>query len=301
MINRSRLLFTFFLFISVFSGTVVSADPLYMWYTSLGETEMYMLGSIHVLSEDFYPLPEFIENLSRRADLLVLEADVSDGNLISQDIIQLTLQKGFYHDGSLIGNYLSENLYESLNEAVNKYNLGMARVSRMKPWLLAITLQTLEMEALGYRAEFGMEQIISEMYTGDELIELEGAEYQLDLISGLPEEEQLDLLISVLEESGNMKGSLELYVDAWKSGNPDLITQELEGLSGVISERLLIERNISMAEKAGNLLRTSQGEQTILFVVGAAHFTGVSGILSRMSDQGFQMKQVDNIGELILK
>ncbi|RKX87333.1 MAG: hypothetical protein DRP70_08700 [Spirochaetes bacterium] len=292
-----------FLLISVFIGTCVSADPLYMWYTSRGETEMYLLGSIHVLSEDFYPLPDYIETLAQRADVLVLEADIREESLKPDEIAQLTMKKGFYHDGSSIEDHLEKSLYQSLSAAVNEAGLTMEQVSLMKPWLLSLTLQTFELESSGYRAGSGMEQVILKAFTRENIVELEGFEYQLELISGLGEDDQLELLNSAVKESGHIKGSLEILIYAWEQGSPELIAEELdlEGLSGGIAERLLLQRNISMAGKAAELLNSEAGKQTILFVVGAAHFTGETGIPSQLSSWGFDVSQVDNRGELILK
>ena len=177
----------------------------------------------------------------------------------------------------------------------------MAQVALMKPWLLAFTLQILELDASGYKAEYGMEQVLTERHAGGELIELEGAEYQLKLLSGLSEEEQMELLKSVLEESGRMTVYLERFIDAWKSGNPGLLADELDsdgdGVAEDIAERLIIIRNVAMAVRAGELLHDFEG--TILLVVGAAHFIGESGIPSLMSDQGFEVSQVTTAGELI--
>ncbi len=303
-VGNPRLPFSaIFLFISVFIGNCVSADPLYLWYTSRGETEMYLLGSIHVLSEDFYPLPDYIEALARHADVLVLEADIREENLNSEEIAQLTMEKGFYHDGSSIKDHLEKSLYQSLAVAVKKAGLSMERISLMKPWLLSLTLQNLELEALGFSSDSGMEQVLIEAFTRDEVVELEGFEYQLELIAGLGEDEQIELLESAVNGFGRMKEGLEILIDAWKLGSPELIAEELalEGLSEGITERLLLQRNISMAEQAAELLNTEAGKQTILFVVGAAHFTGETGIPSLLSSRGYSVRQVDNRGEFILR
>lgn len=304
LVGTHRLPFpVLFFLISVFIGTSVSADPLYMWYTSRGDTEMYLLGSIHVLSEDFYPLPDYIESLVQRADVLVLEADIREESLKTDEIAQLTLNSGFYNDGSRLEDHLKKSLYQSLPAAVKKTGLTMEQVSLMKPWLLSLTLQTLELESLGYRAEFGMEREISETNTWDKVVELEGLEYQIQMIAGLGEDDQLEMLNSAVKESGHLKESLEILIDAWEKGNPELIAEDfaLKGLSGGIAERLLLQRNVSMAEKAAELLNSGVEKQTILFVAGAAHFAGETGIPNQLLSRGFVVSQVDKQGELILK
>ncbi len=264
---------------------------------------MYLLGSIHVLSEDFYPLPDYIETLVQRADVLVLEADIREESLKTAEIAQLTMKAGFYHDGSSIEEHLEKSLYQSLSAVVKEAGLSMEQVSLMKPWLLSLTLQTLELESSGYRSYFGMERVISKANTWDKVVELEGIEYQLEMVAGLGEDDQLELLNSTVEESGHIKESLEILIDAWEQGNPGLIAEELalEGLSGGIAKRLLQQRNVSMAKKAAELLNSEVGKKTILLVAGAAHFIGETGIPFQLSSRGFDVSQVDKRGELILK
>jgi len=288
-----------FLFILLSAG-LLSADPLYMWHVSRGDTEMYLLGSIHILSEDFYPLPEFINDVSADADKLVLEVDIRADSLDTGKVKQLVLEKGFYHDGSRIEDILTADLNHSLAEALKTFGLSPAQVSSMKPWLLALTLQNLELEASGNRAELGMEQVLLEKYGDGEVIELEGMEYQLELLCGLSTADQLDLLSSTLEEAGTMERELNLIVQAWKKGDPDSVAAilELEGLSRSVSEKLLLERNLAMAGKAADLLTSLSGKHTVLFVAGAAHFCGEGGIPALLSERGFTVNQVDDCGSL---
>jgi len=288
------------LFAGIFTGPVF-ADPLYMWHASRGDTQMYLLGSIHVLSEDFYPLPEFIDEVSLRADLLVLEADVSGGNYSAEKMKQLLLENGYYHDGRRIEDILTVDLNRTLTDVRKSFGLSPDQVSLMKPWLLALTLQNLELEASGIRAEFGMEQVLTERHGNGEVMELEGLEYQLELLSGLSAADQLELLSSTLVEAGSMEAELNRIVQAWKRGEPDSVASilEMDGISGSISEQLLVKRNISMAGRAADLLTSLTGKHTILFVVGAAHFYGETGLPALLSAEGFNVAQVDDSGELL--
>jgi len=290
--------------IILFSGIFtcpVSADPLYMWYVSRGDIQMYLLGSIHVLSENFYPLPEFIDEVSMGADLLVLEADPGGENPTAEEMKKLLLENGYYHDGRHIEDFLTADLNRTLKNVLKSFGFSSDQVSLMKPWLLALTLQNLELEASGSRAELGMEQVLTERHGNGEVLELEGLEYQLELLSGLSASDQLELLTSTLEETGTMEAELDLLVQAWKRGEPDSVASilELDGISGSISEQLLVKRNLSMAGKAADLLTSLTGKHTVLFVVGAAHFFGETGIPALLSAEGFNVAQVDDSGELL--
>jgi len=262
---------------------------------------LYLLGSIHVLSEDFYPLPEFIGEVSGRADILAIEADVSGDSLTVEEMKLLLFENGYFHDGSRIEDLLTADLYCILKDVLKTFGLSPDQVSQMKPWLLALTLQNLELEVSGGRAELGMEQVLIKRHGNGEIVELEGVKYQLELLSGLSPGDQLELLTSTLEEAGTMKAELDLLIQAWKKGEPDSVASilEMDGLSPGISEQLLVNRNISMARKAAELLTSLTGKHTVLFVAGAAHFCGKTGIPALLSAEGFNVDQVDNRGEFL--
>ncbi len=98
-----------------------------------------------------------------------------------------------------------------------------------------------------------------------------------------------------------MTDYLDRFINAWKSGNPQLLADELDsdgdGVAEDITERLIISRKVVMAARAAELLQNYEG--TILLLVGAAHFIGESGIPSLMSKQGFNISQVTTGGEMI--
>lgn len=292
--NRQRFIFTIILVLLLALPGYTS--PLYMWHISHNDAyshaEMYMLGSIHILSEDFYPLPGVIDDLSYQADLLVLEADIRKESGMSSDLLQLTLEHGYYHDGSGLEDHLPSDLYQDLSALIADRGMPMAAFSLMRPWLLALTLQVLELESSGYLAELGMEQVLVDRHEG-EIAELEGVVFQLKLLSGLSDKDQLELLESAVDETGNAAESMELFTRAWRKGAPELLENEI---SGDLAEDLIFERNINMADKAAELLSGYDG--TILLVIGAAHFVGELGLPALMSERGFAVSQVMSDGSL---
>ena len=300
---RKLLVFSiiFVLIILRIQAADTDGEPLYMWYTSLGDSRMYLLGSIHVLSEDFYPLPEYINDVASDADVLVLEADITGESRNSEELSRLVYLKGFYQDGSNIKDHLNEPLYRNLKAEMERLDLEDEGLLRMKPWLLALTIQSMELEASGYRADLGMDRVISEKYFQGEIVELEGAVFQLELLSSLSDGEQLEFLESALDKPAESEESLQRLIRAWKTGNPDTVLSEMdrEGFGGSIAEKLLYQRNVRMAEKAGNLLRSSGEGKTFLLIVGAAHFAGERGIPALLSAQGFTVSQVTGQGELV--
>lgn len=290
MSNRRALIIPFLLLL--FLSIPGYSNPLYMWHISHDDVEMYMLGSIHILSEDFYPLPQVIEDLSYQADLLVLEADIREESVMSSDIVQLTLEYGYYHDGSGLEDHLPTELYEALKIYTTDRGMPIAAFSLMKPWLLALTLQVLELESSGYLAELGLDQVLLTRHEG-EIAELEGVSFQLELLSGLSDKDQMELLESAVDKSGNGSESMELFTRAWKTGAPVLLEDEIKV---GIAEQLIFERNRNMANKAADLFTGNEG--TILLVIGAAHFVGDRGLPALMSERGFAVSQVMADGSL---
>ena len=60
------------------AGDGDSFEKTFMWKVEDGKTRLFLLGSIHALREDAYPLPQTIESAFDQAEVVVFEIDVED-------------------------------------------------------------------------------------------------------------------------------------------------------------------------------------------------------------------------------
>src|SRR5262245_25585698 len=50
----------------------------FLWKVSNGNGAVYLVGSVHLLNQDFYPLSAALEKAFKESDLLVEEVDLAD-------------------------------------------------------------------------------------------------------------------------------------------------------------------------------------------------------------------------------
>jgi uncharacterized protein len=167
----------------------------------------------------------------------------------------------------------------------------------MKPWLLGLLVVELELKHLGFDASKGLDRhFLDEARQMHKPIgALETAEFQVKLLSSLPDDMQDRLLLSSLVEMERSTAFLKLLVRAWQSGAADkmqaLLDRDVRKYPQLksIMEKLFDDRNTAMAKQIEQFLRTSK---TYFIAVGAGHLIGDHGILSQLRRKHFTVVQL---------
>ena len=112
-----------------------------------------------------------------------------------------------------------------------------------------------------------------------EVLGLETAEFQIDLLDGLPAKTQEESLLQTLKELDQFEAEFEQLVRAWASGQEkqldNLLLQSFKEYPDVYA-KLISERNRNWLPKIESHL---QGGNKTLVVVGAAHLVGRDGVV----------------------
>ena len=88
-----------------------------------------------------------------------------------------------------------------------------------------------------------------------EILELESAEFQIELLSGFSDELQVEFLKSSVEESSKLKEKYNGMLDAWKKGDTKelvrTIKEEYKDKPKLqpVYKKLIDDRNITMTDK----------------------------------------------------
>ncbi len=265
----------------------------FLWRVQSKSNTVYMLGSIHLLKKDVYPLSRAIENAFDRSDFLVVEANVDD--IGQMDVLNL-LDKVMYEGGDSIEKHVSSDTYAFVLKETEKIGLPIELVSNQKPWFLGLTMESLELMNAGYNPDYGIDKHFLARAEGrKEIVELESLQYQIDLLAGFPDEEQELFLLYTLKDLDTLSRDVDKLVEAWQSGN----THAVEGFMTKsiteekrfypIYEKLIIMRNRNMVTKIENYL---QSKGTYFVVVGAGHLVGSKGIIQLLKDRGYSVEQL---------
>ena len=121
---------------------------------------IFLLGSIHYLRKENYPLNQTILNALDASKRLVLEIDLNRTSPESAQ--QATLEKAIYRDGTNLAQNVSPETYELASRRANELGLDMRILNPMKPWFAALTMVAINLQRMGLDPKFGVDRHLAE-------------------------------------------------------------------------------------------------------------------------------------------
>ncbi len=261
----------------------VQAQPLSLWRIDNNDARVYLLGSVHALRPDVYPLAAEIDAAFEESDKTVFEVDLSLES--SYQVSALMQQKGTYPHPQTIDSQISPATLERLKAYFSSNNLQISDFRRMRPWLISLQIGIYELGKLGYDPDLGIDLYYQKKAraSGKPIMQLETLAEQIDLLAGDPVDTQDISLRALLEEIDDMDSQIKDLMAAWQQGAVDhmyeLSTRSSQNYPELVEQlsRLLDQRNARMAEKINAYLNT---KQSYFVVIGALHMGGPNGILA---------------------
>jgi len=264
----------------------------FVWKVTGKSGTLYLVGSVHLLTQDFYPLSPTLERVYQDSDLLVEEADM--GELISPQSQMQILARGMLPSSQSLDQLVSPATLADVSKRVAQLGMPMEPLKRFKPWFLALTLSALEWQKAGFDGQLGIDRHFFDRAKkdGKRVMGLETAEFQMALFDGLPPDQQEQLLVGTLKDLDTELANLSRMVQAWKTGDAstleEIVTKDLKS-EPALYERLLAQRNRTWLPKLEPLLERSGRS---LVVVGAAHLVGPDGLLAMLTAKGYRVEQM---------
>lgn len=251
----------------------------------------YLLGSLHVLTPEWYPLSATINKAFADSKTLVEEVDIDETN--DPAVMMSALAKAMLTDGRTLDQIVSPEVYSEVTRRAEKSGLPMIAIQRMKPWLVAITLMGPTLQAAGFKPELGVDRHFFDRakVLGMKRQALETLPYQLDRFDQLPPKLQEDLLKTTMEDLDTEVTGVKDMAQAWSIGNVDSIEKlTLASLqeSPELYKRLLLERNLNWIPHVEACLNEKAG---CFIVVGAAHLVGPDGLPTLLAKKGYKVAQ----------
>jgi uncharacterized protein YbaP (TraB family) len=262
--------------------------PLFWKVSSGAGTTGWLFGSIHFGQQDMYPLPASVEQAFASADALVVEA-----NILSPDTgqaVEAVATQGMYTGNRTLKDSLAPRTWQLLEQTVTHYGVPVEVFQRQKPWLVAITLTTLELNRQGLKEEYGIDRYFLSHAGARRIVELESISEQLGLFQDMSDQEQEQFLYATLQDLQRGEEYFHSVVRAWRQGDAgaidNLLNESFRSSSGgeALYARLLSDRNVKMAHKIDDLM--AQGGRYFV-VVGAGHMVGDDGIVALLKQKGY--------------
>lgn len=270
--------------------TTVNPGRGFMWEVESNGNTVYLVGSMHIADDSFYPLRDEYEEAFAEADYLGVEIDISKAADEAQQ--KMVMDMGMYQDGTTLKDHVSSETYAKLGEVLKESGLEANALDAFKPWVAESTLSSLKAAKAGYEASAGIDLYFIQKAVERKIpvIELESYESQLGMFNDFSKELQEKNLKAALDNFDVLDQSVDLMAEMWKTGNEEQLLALTNGFStdAEYTKAMLIDRNIGMAEKIDGYLKNGKNEEYFV-VVGAAHYLGEHGVLKLLEDKGYKV------------
>ncbi len=284
------------------------STPLLYKATSNNGGEVWLFGSIHVGTDDMYPLPDYVNNAYNEAESLAVECDIVAAEEDLSALMSI-YQKAMYLDGTTIKDHISDELYKNSVKILEDNNYYFSMLDYYTPVMWSTFIENFIYTKYGYDSQKGIDMHLLNLAKENDknIIEIESIESQFSMLAGFDEELQIMLLESAVEDydSEESKAYLNSLVSAWVSGNEKTITELLYEEDDTESadeyteeeiklledynQQMIVDRNILMTDFAENSLKDGD---SVFICVGTAHIVGEGAMVDLLKDRGYTVEVV---------
>jgi uncharacterized protein YbaP (TraB family) len=273
------------------SATASKATKHSLWKVEGKKCAVYLLGSVHVLKSEDYPLPAPINLAFSNSAIVAFETDIAA--LEDPAMAMKMLGKSRLPEGETLETQLSPEVYKAFMKHVREAGVPEMMVEQLKPAMAAMIIAVLELSKLGLEPEKGLDKHFFKLAkeTAKEIIPLEAVEFQINLISDFSKEEGEAMMKTTLKNMDTIKSDLAEMLTAWRTGNAEALDKFLNEAmadSPAIYKRLVTDRNRNWLPKVEEFLK---GDKNAIVIVGAAHLVGKEGVVHLIKEKGYKVVQ----------
>jgi len=276
------------LVLSVVSNVSVADSSVFK--VSKDDEHLYIGGTIHMLAESDFPLPEEFDQAYKNAELIVFETDIAA--MGSPETQAKFTQKLTYTDGSTLADHITAETYESLTSFLSDRRLPTNIMDFYKPGLAMSFLTIFELQRLGM-AGVGVDKYYSDKAASEnkKTEGLESIDQQLSFLEAIGEAEPDALLQHTINEMNKLEKVLVDIKRDWRRGvfatTLDKFMQEMKVQTPDLYVKLLKDRNKAWVPQVEALMATPETE---FVMVGVAHLAGDDSLLDMLESLGYTIE-----------
>ena len=269
-------------------GAGVAAAAPALWRVSDADSQIYLFGTLHVLSPSARWRTPLYDAVLARSGTVWFEADLESGD---PETVRLLFQRY----GSDPDTPLSHKLPPADVQALARQT-DLSRIEHLRPWAAALMLSVRPVLGRGASADAGADMAVTRVARsgGKTIRTFETLEDQARMFASLPQASEVRYLTDVVRERSRHRlplppgpASLER---AWLAGDmAKLGSSALKADNPALYEALLRRRNLAWADQ---LTAEMAGSGVELVNVGALHMAGADGLPALMAARGFKLERV---------
>lgn len=266
--------------------------PVTMWQVAGASNSIYLLGSIHLLRSQDYPLPTVLDAVYDDAEVLIMEVDMDDMDPLAAQAA--FTRYGVLQDDTTLRDLMGDELYGEATAAAETIDIPLDMLSKTEPWYAAMTVEIMMLSRIGFNPTLGIEMHMMSKATrdGKNIEGFETVEEQIQFLDGMSLQAQRDMLLSTLAESARLGEMMDDLIDAWRHGDiAELEAGMLDELAKheELNKALVTDRNSRWVGQIEELL---DDDDDYLIIVGALHLIGPQGVPNQLEGIGYDVKQL---------
>jgi uncharacterized protein len=263
-----------------------------MWAVSDRETTIFLLGTIHLLPENYVWRTTVIDQAIESAHSLVVETIIDPAN--PQELVLALHQIGYAPGLPPIANRVDPAKRDYLETAIAKSGIPRPVFDRMKTWTAAFTLLGVQFREIGVQGQHGVEESLRQQFNaaGKPIGQLETNLEQLSYFDTLPEHAQRALLEGAIETSEEIGTDFAGMLKSWATGDVEAIAETFNqslAASPELREALLERRNANWTRW---IVERLEQPGIVLLAVGAGHLAGSDSVQTMLEAKGYTVRRV---------
>ncbi|MFQ5684752.1 MAG: TraB/GumN family protein [Candidatus Binatia bacterium] len=264
----------------------------FLWKVQSKNNTVYVLGSVHLLKKENYPLSRTIEDAFKDTEKLVLEIDPASLEGKKSQWVMLT--KGTYEKGKTLRAGVPKATYRLAGKRAEELGINIKALDKFEPWFAALTIAALKLQQLGFDPKRGVDRHFADeaKKTKKEILGLETAEYQISLFDEMTPATQGLMLLKTLKDLDVIEKEVSRIVESWASGDIEALETLLLGTFKKVPKvykRLIVDRNRNWLPKIETFLAQ---EKNYMVIVGAGHLLGRDGLIELLRHKGYSVEQL---------
>lgn len=277
------------------------ADARHMlWEISDGEATVgHLLGSVHYMKPEVYPLASAYQRAFDAADVVAFEVDLDS---LQAEAPGLFSRLGTFQDETTLQAVIPDSTWTALEARFGSLGLPASQMQGFEPWAVAFTVTALDLQRAGYSPESGIDRHFFDRTkdAGKSIVGLESPAEQMRYFDEMSVDLQAAFLHYSLQDAERTMEQFDEIVAAWEVGDADRLADLVQGELGErfprLYETIIAERNRKWIPQITAL---AEGDGMPLIIVGAGHITGPDGLVTLLHEQGYAVEQIETppVGE----
>lgn len=266
-----------------------------LWKVSDADNSVYLLGSMHLLTEADYPLASAVE--AAFADSAQLVFEIAPDQPGQEHLEQTMLQAARRSDGKTLQQSLPVPTWKALQAYAQTQGMPVAALQGYKAWFVALMVMVAESQKAGVAPALGLDRHLMQRAAaaGKATAGLESAEAQIALFDGMGALAEQQFLQETLADAPRLKQQMDELLAAWRQA--DEATMERLGLKELrrdypaLYQSVNVARNRAWLPRVEALLRDSSHDNALV-VVGALHLLGDDGLVRQLARKGYRLQRL---------